>query len=73
MADSESTPQQVEPRHDGSAVDPSQHGIEGMLHPRPELQDQVAEQPENDDGAPAATPRTGQIPTARGESPEDVD
>lgn len=73
MADSESKPQQVEPRHDGSAVDPSQHGIEGILHPRPEVQDQASEEPENDDPAPTATPRTGQIPTARAESPRDAD
>jgi len=57
----------------GQLLTQVKHGIEGMLHPRPELQDQAAEQPENDDGAPAATPRTGQIPPARGESPEDVD
>jgi hypothetical protein len=69
MADREAEPQQVEPRHDGSAVNPSQHGIEGMLHPRPEVQDEASEKPEDGDAVPAVADRSGQT---RAESPEDA-
>jgi len=72
MADREAEPQQVEPRHDGSALNPSQHGIEGMLHPRPEVEDEAYEKPE-DGAASAVADRSGQTPTARAESPEDAD